>query len=328
MITNELPLTEPDAAGLIASERDLAIRKRDGVEVAAAAGWRRYYDLTKPKVVMLIVFTALVGMLLSTPGMVPVQPLVFGLLGIGLASAAGAALNHIVDQRIDALMERTRNRPLPTGDLDIPHALVFALTLAGLSLLLLGSLVNPLTAILTFFSFIGYAVIYTVYLKRATPHNIVWGGLAGAMPPLLGWTAVTGDPGVPAFLLVLVIFVWTPPHFWALAIKRRAEYARAGIPMLPVTHGVAHTKLQILVYTLILLTVSLMPFIAHVSGLLYLAGAVGLGTGFVYHALRLFRSEGDTHAMRTFGYSIFYLTALFSFLLADHYLSLLLGANL
>jgi protoheme IX farnesyltransferase len=293
---------------------DLSLGKTDAI------AWRRYYDLTKPKVVALILFTALVGMLLASPGMVPLQTLVFGLTGIGLASAAGAALNHVVDQRIDAVMERTRGRPLPSGDLDTPHALRFALALAAVSVLMLATLVNPLTAILTFFAFIGYAVIYTMYLKRATPQNIVWGGLAGAMPPLLGWTAVTGEVGVEGLLLVLLIFVWTPPHFWALAIKRREEYARAGIPMLPVTHGVAYTKLQILVYSLMLLTVSLMPFMAHMSGLLYLAGAVGLGAGFVYHAVRLLRSDGDDHAMKTFGYSIVYLTSLFAFLLADHYL--------
>ena len=325
MATNEIRLSDRHPSALVGPESDLAVLSRNGFAYESEAGWRRYYELTKPKVVMLIVFTALVGMLLSTPGMVPVQPLVFGLLGIGLAAAAGAALNHVVDQRIDALMERTRNRPLPSGHLDTPHALAFALALTALSMLLLGGLVNPLTAVLTFCSFIGYAVIYTVYLKRSTPQNIVWGGLAGAMPPLLGWTAVTGSLDFRACLLVLVIFVWTPPHFWALAIKRRAEYARAGIPMLPVTHGVLYTKLQILIYTLMLLTVSLMPFIVHASGLLYLAGAVGLGLVFVYHALRLFRTEGDTYAMQTFGYSILYLTALFSFLLADHYLSFLLG---
>jgi len=285
-----------------------------------AIAWRRYYDLTKPKVVALILFTALVGMLLASPGTVPLHTLLFGLLGIGMASAAGAALNHVVDQRIDALMERTRGRPLPSGDLDGPHALVFALGLAVLSVVLLATLVNPLTAVLTFCAFIGYAVIYTMYLKRATPQNIVWGGIAGAMPPLLGWTAVTGEVGIEGLLLVLLIFVWTPPHFWALAIKRREEYARAGIPMLPVTHGVAYTKLQILIYSMMLLTVSLMPFLVHMSGLLYLAGAVGLGSGFVYHAVRLLRSEGDGRAMKTFGYSIVYLTALFGFLLADHYL--------
>jgi protoheme IX farnesyltransferase len=294
-------------------------------ETQQVIAWRRYYDLTKPKVVALILFTALVGMLLASPGMIPVQNLVFGLLGIGLAAAAGAALNHVVDQRIDALMERTRRRPLPSGDLDAPHALGFALALAVLSVTLLAALVNPLTALLTFFSFIGYAVVYTMFLKRATPQNIVWGGVAGAMPPLLGWTAVTGEVGIQGLLLVLLIFVWTPPHFWALAIKRREEYARAGIPMLPVTHGVPYTKLQVFIYSLMLLTVSLMPFLVHMSGLLYLAGAVGLGVGFVYHAVRLLRSDGDGHAMKTFGYSIVYLTSLFGFLLADHYLRVVMG---
>ena len=286
--------------------------------------WRRYYDLTKPKVVALILFTALVGMLLSTPGMVPVQPLVFGLLGIGLASAAGAALNHVVDQRIDGIMERTRNRPLPSGDLDAPHALGFALALVALSMLILTSLVNVLTAALTFAAFIGYAVIYTSYLKRATPQNIVWGGIAGAAPPLLGWTAVTGEVSGFALLLVMIIFLWTPPHFWALAIKRRAEYAKAGIPMLPVTHGVEFTKQQILIYTLMLLIVSLMPFLGHMAGLIYLGGALVLGTRFVYFALRLWLSEGDGMAMPTFIYSIRYLMWLFGVLLVDHYVMALI----
>lgn len=282
--------------------------------------WRRYYDLTKPKVVVLILFTALVGMLLSTPGLVPLSTLVLGLTGIGLAAAAGAAINHVVDQRIDAIMERTRNRPLPTGDLEAPNALLFALGLLVLSMLILIPLVNPLTAALTFFAFVGYGVIYTVFLKRSTPQNIVWGGLAGALPPLLGWTAVTGEVSLEPLVLVLLIFVWTPPHFWSLAIKRREEYARAGIPMLPVTHGVAFTKQQVLIYTLLLFVVSLMPFKIHGSGYLYLAGALWLGATFVWHAWRLYRSEGDGHAMRTFGYSILYLTLLFAFLLADHYL--------
>jgi len=281
--------------------------------------WRRYYDLTKPKVVALILFTALVGMLLAGPGTVPLQTLVFGLLGIGLASAAGAALNHLVDQRIDAVMERTRDRPLARGELDARYALAFALGLAALSMLVLATLVNFLTAILTFLAFIGYAVVYTMYLKRATPQNIVWGGLAGAMPPLLGWTSVTGEIQLDGLLLVLVIFVWTPPHFWALAIKRRADYVCVGIPMLPVTHGIPYTKRQILIYSLALCAVSIMPFFVGMSGALYLAGAALLGFGFVYHSVRLLRSEGDERAMKTFGYSIVYLTALFGLLLADHY---------
>ncbi|CAK0748004.1 Protoheme IX farnesyltransferase [Gammaproteobacteria bacterium] len=298
-----------------------------GLRKPRVIAWRGYYELTKPKVVMLILFTALVGMLLSTPGLVPWQPLVFGLLGIGLASAGGAALNHVIDQRIDAVMERTKNRPLPNGDLDTPHAMGFAFGLAAVAIGVLGIFVNALTAALTTFAFIGYALIYTIYLKRSTPQNIVWGGLAGAMPPLLGWTSVTGAWDGRPLLLVLLIFVWTPPHFWALAIRRRDEYAKAGIPMLPVTHGVAYTKLQILLYTLMLLMVSLMPFLVHMSGLLYLVGAVALGLGFIHHALRLFRSEGDEYAMPTFGYSILYLTAIFAFLLTDHYLRVL-GWNL
>jgi len=284
--------------------------------------WRRYFELIKPKVVGLILFTALVGMLLATPGMVPLPTLFFGLLGIGLCAGSGAALNHVVDQRIDALMDRTRERPLPSGDLDARHALVFALGLAAVSVLVLVVFVNPLTALLTFVAFIGYAVIYTMYLKRATPQNIVWGGIAGAMPPLLGWTAVTGEVSVEGLLLALLVFVWTPPHFWALAIKRRDEYARADIPMLPVTHGLTYTKLQILIYSLLLFWVSLMPFMIHMSGPLYLVGALGLGSGFVYQSVRLLRSQGDTLAMKTFSYSVFYLSVLFTFLLADHYLGL------
>jgi protoheme IX farnesyltransferase len=291
------------------------------IEDARSVSWRSYYELTKPKVVALIVFTALVGMLLASPSMVPWQTLVFGLLGIGLAAAAGAVVNHVVDQRIDALMDRTRGRPIPSHRMDTPHALAFALGLTGLSMLILVALINPLTALLTFCALIGYAVIYTMYLKRSTPQNIVWGGLAGAAPPLLGWVAVTGEVHANAVILLLIIFVWTPPHFWALAIRRREEYARADIPMLPVTHGVRFTKQQVMLYTLMLLLVSLMPFTMHMSGLLYLGGALVLGLGFVYHAARLLLSEGDAHSMKTFGYSIFYLTALFALLLADHYLS-------
>ncbi len=296
------------------------------VRTAGRIAWKRYYDLTKPKVVALILFTALVGMLLSTPGGLSWQILIFGLLGIGLAAAAGAVLNHVADQRIDAVMDRTCGRPIPSGRMDTPHALGFALILTLISMAMLTFLVNPLTALLTFVALIGYAVIYTVFLKRSTPQNIVWGGLAGAAPPLLGWTAVTGEIHGEALLLLLLIFVWTPPHFWALAIRRREEYARAGLPMLPVTHGVAFTKFQILLYTLMLVAVSLLPFVTRMSGLLYLSGAVALGIGFVYHAVRLLRSQGDGHAMKTFGYSIFYLSVLFAFLLADHYARIVIRA--
>lgn len=292
------------------------------VELALAKAqsitWRHYYELTKPKVVALILFTTLVGMLLSS-GEMAWNTLLFGLVGIGLAAAAGAALNHVVDQRIDALMERTKGRPLPSGHMDTPHALGFALFLAVLSFLLLTLLVNLLTALLTFGAFIGYAVIYTVYLKRNTPQNIVWGGLAGAMPPLLGWVAVTGEIHAHAWLLVLLIFVWTPPHFWSLAIKRRNEYAQAGIPMLPVTHGVLFTKQQILLYSLMLLVVSLMPFSVEMMGPLYLVGAVILGLVFVYRAIRLLVSTSEAEAMKTFGYSILYLSMMFALMLLDRY---------
>ncbi len=292
------------------------------VELAMAKAqsitWRHYYELTKPKVVALILFTTLVGMLLSS-GEMAWNTLLFGLVGIGLAAAAGAALNHVVDQRIDALMERTKGRPLPSGHMDTPHALGFALFLAVLSFLLLTLLVNLLTALLTFGAFIGYAVIYTVYLKRNTPQNIVWGGLAGAMPPLLGWVAVTGEIHAHAWLLVLLIFVWTPPHFWSLAIKRRNEYAQAGIPMLPVTHGVLFTKQQILLYSLMLLVVSLMPFSVEMMGPLYLVGAVILGLVFVYRAIRLLVSTSEAEAMKTFGYSILYLSMMFALMLLDRY---------
>jgi len=295
------------------------------ITLAARAGrhWKQYYVLCKPKVVLLIVFTAIVGMLLSTPGLVPWDALVFGTLGIGLAAASGAAVNHWVDQRIDRVMERTSGRPLPSGQLESRQALTFAIGLGVLAMLILLLLVNPLTALLTFISLIGYAVIYTMFLKRSTPQNIVLGGAAGAAPPVLGWTAVTGEMNSDALLLFLIIFIWTPPHFWALAIKRREEYARAEIPMLPVTHGVAFTKLQILLYTLMLVAVTLLPFITKMSGLIYLAGAIALGVGFLRHAVALYRSESDGQAIKTFTYSILYLSLLFAFLLADHYVRVL-----
>ncbi len=297
-------------------------------QVAVAAlplpAWKRYLELCKPKVVLLIVFTALVGMFLSTPGMVPWNALLFGTLGIGLAAASGAALNHWVDQRIDAVMDRTRNRPLPQGELASSSALAFALLLGALAMAVLVLFVNTLTAVLTFIALIGYAVIYTVFLKRMTSQNIVLGGAAGAAPPVLGWAAATGQVHPEAMLLFLIIFVWTPPHFWALAIKRREDYARAGIPMLPVTHGVMVTKRYILLYTLVLVAVSLVPFVTHMSGVLYIAGATALGIGFLHNAIALYRARDDGPAMKTFGYSIFYLSALFAFFLADHYLRLLL----
>ena len=281
--------------------------------------WRDYLELTKPKVVALITFTAMVGMLLATPGMVPWPILLFGSLGIALMAGSAAAINHLVDRRVDALMARTRHRPLPSGHLETGQVLGFALIIGALGLALLLVFTNPLTAGLTFASLIGYAVIYTLYLKRATPQNIVIGGAAGAAPPLLGWTAVTGqvDPG--ALLLFLIIFIWTPPHFWALAIHRRNDYADADIPMLPVTHGVAFTRLHILLYTILLFLVTLLPFLTGMSGWIYLVGAVVLGLRFMSYAVRLFATGDNRLAMPTFGFSIVYLFGLFAALMLDHY---------
>ena len=276
-------------------------------------------ELCKPRVVALMVFTAMVGMFLATPDFVPVEALVFGTIGIGLVASAAAAINQLADQRIDGLMQRTMRRPLPTGRIDPSAALIFAFLIGMLGLIILGAFVNRLTALLTLFSLLGYSVIYTVYLKRATPQNIVIGGAAGAMPPVLGWTAVTGQMDPHGLLLFLIIFAWTPPHFWALAIHRRNEYARAGIPMLPVTHGVAFTRLQILLYTIILFIVSLLPFVTRMNGWLYGVGAVALGIGFLYHAVALWLRDDARLPMKTFGYSIIYLMALFTLLLFDHY---------
>ncbi|MDT8388753.1 MAG: heme o synthase [Thiogranum sp.] len=286
---------------------------------AAAEQWRDYLGVCKLKVVALIVFTAVVGMFLAVPGMVPWQPLIFGTLGIGLAAASAAAINHVVDQHADARMARTRDRPVASGHLTSRNCLAFALLLGALAMWLLVQFVNPLTAALTFASLIGYAVIYTLYLKRATPQNIVIGGAAGAAPPVLGWTAVTGSIDPNALLLFLIIFVWTPPHFWALAIHRREEYAKVDIPMLPVTHGVNFTRLQVLLYTILLVVVSVMPYITGMSGPLYLVAALALGGGFLYHALLLMQDKTGKQAMRTFGYSITYLMVLFAVLLVDHY---------
>ncbi len=283
-----------------------------------------YLELCKPKVVSLIVFTAIVGMFLATPGMVPLNVLFLGSLGIALAASSAAAINHVLDRRLDEKMTRTRNRPLPTGHVTRTGALLFAFVLASVSMTILVWRVNLLTAILTFVSLIGYAVVYTVYLKHATPQNIVIGGAAGAAPPVLGWTAVTGSVDAHALLLFLIIFVWTPPHFWSLAIHRRDDYARAGVPMLPVTHGVAHTKKQILFYSLLLFLVTILPWLTGMSGVLYLLGAVLLGGVFLSYAWRMLRSTRPDLPLRTFGYSVTYLIGLFTALLVDHYASLLL----
>lgn len=292
---------------------------------AAKARLHDYFELTKPRVVTLIAFTAIVGMLLAVPGMVPLDRFVFGLAGIWLAAASAAALNHLIDRRADAEMHRTRNRPLPTGHVKEREVLVFALALGGVSMLMLWFLVNPLTAVLTFFSLIGYAVIYTVFLKRATPQNIVIGGAAGAAPPVLGWTAMTGQVSAEPLLLFLIIFVWTPPHFWALAIHRRDDYARVNIPMLPVTHGIAFTRVQIILYTVLLLIVSILPYLIGMSGPLYLVGALVLGLIFLYYTIAMRFRDDERLPMKTFAYSITYLFGLFLFLLVDHYLMLFLG---
>lgn len=282
--------------------------------------WRHYLALTKPRVVSLIMFTAVVGMLLAVPGAPPLNALLFGTLGIACASACAATLNHVLDRRIDAQMSRTRGRPLPRGKLTERQALVFAAILGIVSMSVLAFLVNPLTALLTFLSLIGYAVVYTVWLKRATSQNIVIGGAAGAAPPVLGWTAVTGSVDPNALLLFLIIFVWTPPHFWALAINRRDDYARAGIPMLPVTHGIEYTRLHVLLYTVLLVAVTLMPFLTRMSGLIYLGAALVLNTVFLYYALALKMTARKELPMRVFRYSVTYLMWLFAALLIDHYL--------
>ena len=278
-----------------------------------------YYELTKPRVVALIVFTAIVGMFLSVEGMVSPSVLIFGALGIGLSAASGAAFNHLLDRRADRIMARTSGRPLPTGTVDTISALIFASALAVGSVLLLVSMVNSLTAVLCFASMIGYAVIYTVWLKHATPQNIVIGGAAGAMPPVLGWTAVTGEVAPDALLLFLIIFCWTPPHFWALALYRREEYAAAGIPMLPVTHGQRYTLLQMVLYTVLLLAVSVLPFVIGMSGWMYFVGALVLGVIFLVFVVRLYRNYSDSLSKRTFGFSIQYLAMLFALMLIDHY---------
>ena len=282
--------------------------------------WQDYLELTKPRVVALMIITALIGMCMAVPGWLPWQPLVLGNLGIALCAGAAAAINHIVDERIDQQMARTQTRPVATGRITQRDAILFAAALALLGVWVLVVWVNVLTAVLTVASLIGYAFIYTMFLKRATPQNIVIGGLAGAAPPLLGWTAVTGEIHGHALLLVLIIFAWTPPHFWALAIHRREEYASVGIPMLPVTHGVGFTALHILLYTIIMFLITLMPFATHMSGPIYLAGAVVLGVIFLYWSIEIMRGKNANAPMKTFQYSITYLLALFIIMLVDHWL--------
>ena len=280
----------------------------------------RYFALTKPRVVSLVVFTAVIGMFLATPGLVPLQPLLFGAIGIALVAGAAAATNCLLERKLDALMARTRARPLSMGKLHPLQAAAFAAALGGSGLALLYFLVNPLTMWLALATFAGYAVVYTLILKPRTPQNIVLGGAAGAMPPVLGWAAVTGEVSVEAMVLFLIIFAWTPPHFWSLALYRTEDYAKAGVPMLPVTHGKAYTRLQVLLYTLILFGVSLMPYVVRMSGVFYFVAALALGGAFVGYAVRIYLAYSDELARKTFRYSIVYLASLFAALLVDHYL--------
>lgn len=284
------------------------------------ASWRDYLELTKPNVVALMILTTVIGMFLSVPGMVPVDVLILGNLGIALCAGAAAVVNHVVDRRIDTIMARTFNRPVAKGRVEPVQAMVFAVVLGFVGMAVLLIYINALTAWLTMASLLGYAVVYTLFLKRATPQNIVIGGLAGAAPPLLGWTAVTGEIHGHALLLVLIIFAWTPPHFWALAVHRKDEYAKADIPMLPVTHGEKYTKLHIFLYTLMLLVISVLPFVTGMSGWLYLLGALVLGVGFIYWAIVMMIGKKPDAGMDTFKYSIVYLMALFVIMLLDHYL--------
>lgn len=287
--------------------------------------WRhiviQYYELTKPRVVMLAAFCALIGMLLAADGPLPWSILIAGLAGISLLAGAGFAFNCLIERSIDARMARTRARPLARGEVSVHGTIIFAGVIGGIGAMLLYWYVNPLTMWLTMGTFVGYAVIYTVLLKPATPQNIVIGGASGAMPPVLGWTAVANEVTAPAIVLFLIIFVWTPPHFWALALYRIEDYKRSGLPMLPITHGPEFTRLNVLLYTVLLVAVSLMPVMIRMSGLFYLFSALALGLVFLYYAWRLWRSYSDALARKTFSYSIFYLAALFGALLIDHYLA-------
>jgi heme o synthase len=292
--------------------------------LASGSRIHQFYQLTKPRVVSLIVFTAIIGMFLAVPGMPALQPLLAATVGIALVAGAAAAFNCLVEQKIDAIMARTRARPLPRGSLTSLQTLVFAGIVGGIGLAILYHWVNALTMWLTLATFVGYAVIYTVILKPMTPQNIVIGGASGAMPPVLGWAAMTGDVPVEALMLFLIIFAWTPPHFWALALYRREEYAKAGVPMLPVTHGEKFTRLNLLLYTIILVACSLLPFTVKLSGLIYLVSALALGAGFMVYAIKIYRAYSDQLARKTFRYSIMYLTALFAALLIDHYVRITL----
>ncbi len=287
------------------------------------ADFNSFFALCKPRVTALIVFTAIIGMFLATPGMVPLSILIPATIGIAMASGAAAAFNHLVEQKIDAKMARTRGRPLPTGQINSKQTFIFATVVALIGLSILYFFINPLTMWLTFATFIGYAVIYTIFLKPATPLNIVIGGLSGAMPPALGWAAVTGTVSAEAWILVLIIFAWTPPHFWALALYRREEYAKSGLPMLPVTHGEMYTRLHILLYTIILVAVTLIPFAMRMSGMIYLVSVVLLDAVFVMYTIKLYRKYSDALAKTTFKYSILYLMLLFFALVLDHYLLIL-----
>lgn len=290
------------------------------VATAESSRWRDYLELCKPRVVALMILTSVIGMLLAAPGMVPWDVMILGNLGIALCAGSAATVNHLVDRQIDQKMQRTLNRPVATGRLGVVPASLFALITGAIGMTILLVFINPVTAWLTLASLLGYAVVYTLFLKRATPQNIVIGGIAGAAPPLLGWTAVTGEIGGHGLLLVLIIFAWTPPHFWALAVYRKEEYAKADIPMLPVTHGEHYTKVHIVLYTLILFAVSLLPYATGMLNWLYLLGAVTLGGGFLYWAVRLLYSSDRRLGMETFKYSIIYLMALFIIMLLDHYL--------
>jgi protoheme IX farnesyltransferase len=285
-----------------------------------------FYELGKPRVVALIVFTAVVGMFLATPGLVPFSAIVWGTIGIGLAAASAAGFNQILDQRADAIMNRTRMRPLPQGQITTAEAVMFSGAIGILSMVVLYILVNPLTAVLTFLSLIGYSVIYTMYLKRATPQNIVIGGAAGAAPPVLGWTAVTGQIHYDSLLLFLIIFVWTPPHFWALALYRKDEYAKVGLPMLPIAYGEKLTRLHIFLYTVLLAAVTMLPFATRMAGGIYITGALLLNAGFLHYTWKLYKNYSDALARKTFGYSIQYLAVLFALLLIDHYRLVIVGS--